>query len=69
MVIIQDKHLVIENVTNGSYDAITKTFKAASGNSTYSNHKMSFAIKDFLLDTKFILLRDENADQVNVNRG
>ena len=69
VVIIQDKHLVIENVTNGSYDAITKTFKAASGNSTYSNHKMSFAIKDFLLDTKFILLRDENADQVNVNRG
>ncbi len=61
--ITQDKHFVIEDVTNGSYDDTTKTFTATYKSSVYQNHELSFKIKGLTLQGKDFVHVRSNSDQ------
>ena len=65
--IIQDKHIVIEDIKNGKYDETTKTFTADYGSSTYQeeNHQMSFKVKGLPLEGKdFVLVRNDGGEKI-----
>jgi len=57
VVIPQDQNIAVSGVTNGDYEADTKTFTAAYGSSTYKDHELSFALNRVVLSADNIVVK------------